>query len=482
MPMHLDYLNWSGQGPIPTRRPPHGLHEVHVAEMAARLELMGEAAGFAPQFRLARASWSESDLSALRRAYLWLASKATGPWHWEEAVEDGGTNLRHVSVYVERFTDQERFARAFDGAFATLSAGERELERLAVARGVIPRPSEETTFALWAEANRGYGIEIGGDGRDGSFRVWFTHPEMEEAFAEAFADVAFGMSDGGGCDAYGRDGSSPGDAGLRIRACGWLRDNAAIRDVSEEGPPDGLPFRYAVRYEGTADLVRWQWSDILESEPEGSVFAASKRPDRRDLTVPDDFMAYVRGTAETYSAPHLPAELRSYTLAVEIPPDRTLRVEPRMDPGATFNLPAKETAPEAVSWKPLSKLYVSPNGLVVEGAASGADIERLDRKLGDVFGDPDAPAVQGERVQRGEAQVFGVYRNGRPVAAGELVVREEDIRVEWCRGMGGERADPVAMAAVKSFLAAVALGDLDLNYEVGEDAFIPVEGGACAYA
>ncbi len=68
--------------------------------------------------------------------------------------------------------------------------------------------------------------------------------------------------------------------------------------------PDGFRYHVKVRYADIAAALTRDWGHVFKDSGDGRTFLASDYPALPEVGIPDSFIAYVEGRAETYPAPH----------------------------------------------------------------------------------------------------------------------------------------------------------------------------------
>ncbi len=229
MPRRIDYrrgnaVEWDQ---VDLDEPVYGEGEMREAEIA-RLSAVGkDLADFYPQFSTYGRPDPADRTAAMDGAHGWLSTNATGPWAW---TEDWSNHGHHVDtcVYVERVTDQERFAVAFPDLFRYRPCQERDLRGIAVLRGALPAATSKESFILWCREHAGFEI-VGLEGmEDGSTRqrVVVSHPLLREEFVARWGASCRSDGEGFVVEPSGRTrGNDP---------VVWLVMNAAIGGVGGE--------------------------------------------------------------------------------------------------------------------------------------------------------------------------------------------------------------------------------------------------------
>lgn len=309
MPRVLDFTkgNESDWNEVRLPAPVYGTHEITGEEMDVLARAHNDlVSGFSPQFSTYGMVEQAEKARVMDAAHAWLSEHATGPWQWTEHWTNHGHHI-DVAVFIERHTDQRAFAEAHSAVFKYRPDEEYALLQTAGTRGVLPRLTAKESFSVWTRENVGYDF-LPTDGLDEeACRVVFTHPALEAKFVERWgAEFRRETEDG-----HVYLGSLKGRS-WRDSPAIWLDANGAIGSMSGGNSPEGYLWKVAVRFDDTAEALLRDWGHVFEARGDGSEFVTKDYPGLPNRQIPADYLAYLRGEAEAYEAPHLHESIRAF--------------------------------------------------------------------------------------------------------------------------------------------------------------------------
>jgi hypothetical protein len=253
----------------------------------------------------------------LDKAYIWLSEHTTGPWFWNQ---DADSRLR-AGIYIERTTDKEAF-RHFSSRFR-FEEPDGWLDQVAVLRGVLPPPTADECFSIWADEHRGFHSQLIVDSRRRPrLRIAFERPEIEREFLDEWA--------GAFCVMAGKRGvyiSRPfGDGSLENSGVltRWLINHRGVGEIIPAGesswqvtgnkvtqlPSPDDRWEISIRYPSImAELRASPWGAVFEPSQTNPkhVFAHGRSPAFPHRPIPADFQAYLDGKSEGYAVISGPA-------------------------------------------------------------------------------------------------------------------------------------------------------------------------------
>lgn len=300
---HGNQSEWS-ESRLP--EPIYGEREIRAEELVALSEaLSGPVTGFTPQFStygrsinlLARPDFADE-------AHAWLSENATSPWRWSEIWSNHGHSL-DLAVYIERKPDQERFRAAFGETFDFTEPSSWDVGCLAVNRGVLPPLTAQESFSKWGIEHAGFRWLPADDIGERGIRVAFDHAGLEAEFAARWGErmIVRDTDEGRVYETDLAGISWRDDPGV------WLGANAAVGSVSRRSAAPGELYKWVVetRFDDVAEALVRDWGHFFSADASGRVFSAAEYPRVPERAVPEDFLAYLRGDAEDFAAPHLSA-------------------------------------------------------------------------------------------------------------------------------------------------------------------------------
>jgi hypothetical protein len=314
MPRVIDFTsgNETDWNEVRLPSPVYGGREIRAEELDAIVQAFdGPVVGFEPQFSTYGMSVSrEASGEIFDRAHAWLSENATGPWSWMEHWTNHGHHI-DVAVFVEREPDRIAFFKAHGNVFSYRPPEHHALERLAVVRGVLPKPTAQESFGVWCHEHAGFRYLPAEDLGPDHMRVVFDHPGLEADFLKRWGDRF---------SAEERDGErvhagAAGGRSWRDSPSVWLSANAAVGSPAGGNTPEGYQWSIVTRYDDVAEALRRDWGHVFQGDESGRTFRTPDYPLPPARELPADFAAYLGGDAETYEAPHLPSGLAAFRTA-----------------------------------------------------------------------------------------------------------------------------------------------------------------------
>lgn len=313
MPRVIDFTrgNETDWNEVRLHSPVYGAREIQADEIEAIARAFdGPVTGFEPQFSTYGMSVSrEASAEIFDRVHTWLAENATGPWGWTEHWTNHGHHL-DVAVYVERDRDRIAFFHAHGNVFSYRPPEHHALERLAVARGVLPAPTAKDSFSVWCREHAGFRFLDADDLGSDHMRVSFDHPGLEAEFLQRWSG-SFAVEERNGGRAY--TGPANGSS-WRDSPSVWLHTKAAVGSPAGGHTRDGYRWSVVTRFDDVAEALRRDWGHVFQADEGELTFEAADYPSPPAREIPADFTAYLAGEAETYEAPHLPAGLAAFRI------------------------------------------------------------------------------------------------------------------------------------------------------------------------
>lgn len=245
------------------------------------------------------------------RAYIWLSENMTGPWYWHQEAE----GKPQVSIYIERTPDKEAF-RHFSMRFR-FDEPQGWLDQVAVLRGVLPPPTANECFSIWADEHRGFHNRIIADqaGRP-RLCIAFDRPEIEQEFLSEWAAGFDAVSDKHGVYVSRPFGDGAlANSGVLAR---WLINHCGVGEIIPAGescwlvtgnkvtqlPAPDDRWEISIRYSSImAELRASPWGQRFEpscTNPK-HVIARGRSPAFADRPIPADFKSYLDGKSDSYA-------------------------------------------------------------------------------------------------------------------------------------------------------------------------------------
>ncbi|CAH1689552.1 conserved hypothetical protein [Hyphomicrobiales bacterium] len=300
---HRNQTEWS-ESRLP--EPVYGEREIRPEELIALSEAFNSpVTGFTPQFSTyGRSIDLRSRAELPDDAHKFLSENMTGPWLWSEHWANHGHSL-DLAVYIERRPDQERFLAAFGETFGFTEPSSFDLGCLAVNRGVLPPLTALESFSKWGTKHSGFRWLPAEDIGPRGMRVAFDHAGLEAEFVARWGDrMIVRETDEGRLYEADLTGTS-----WRDDPSGWLGANSAVGSIAGRSSIPGEPYKWVVetRFADVAAALKRDWGHFFKPDATGLIFSADEYPRIPERVVPDDFLAYLRGEAEDFAAPHLSA-------------------------------------------------------------------------------------------------------------------------------------------------------------------------------